>query len=369
MKTFAVCGLGNALVDLLVDIPDADFHALHFEPGTMRLVDHADQTALLDKVHRDGVRLASGGSVANSVIALSQLGGKAAFVGCVGDDQFGQFYQSEFTGLGIELGNPPLPGEPTGTCVCLITPDAERTMRTCLGVSSQLAARHVSEAFIRASEWLFVEGYVFANPDTGQHAVRRAVDLAKLHNTKIALTASEAFIPAAFGDAFGDALAAADLLFCNGVEACAVTGAGTASAAFDRLQSVVPNAVVTDGPARGFRPVRRNRDARPGVPMHPGGFDRGGRHVRRRVPVRHHHRRPGPGRGAGGEFSVYQGHHPSRGTAAHGHPCGVGRGDAGGVVKPGVTPQAILRHPSGVVTETHTRPLQPQRGAGELPGV
>ena len=269
MKTFHVCGLGNALVDLLVDIPAADFRGLAFEPGTMRLVDHAEQTALLDKVHRDGVKLASGGSVANSVIAVSQLGGRAAFVGCVGDDQFGQFYEREFTRLGIELGNRPLPGEPTGTCVCLITPDAERTMRTCLGVSSQLAARHVPEAFVRGSEWLFVEGYVFANPDTGQHAVRRAIDLAKLHDTKIALTASEAFIPAAFGDAFGDALTVADLLFCNAAEACAITGAGTAAGAFDRLTGMVPNAVVTDGANGAYVRYRGAEGLVPAVPCTP----------------------------------------------------------------------------------------------------
>ena len=251
-KPYTVCGLGNALVDLLVDVTDHEFAALAFDRGTMRLVDPPEQAALLEQVHKGNPRLSSGGSVANSLIALTQLGGRAAFIGCVGDDVLGRFYENEFTELGIRLGNAPLPGETTGTCVCVITPDAERTMRTCLAVSSHLAARHVPEAVIRDSEWLFVEGYVFANPDTGQAAVHRAIDLAKAHGTKVALTCSDAFIPEVFGGPFREALKAADLVFCNAAEASAVTGEATPAAAFAALAGRVPNAVVTDGPHGAF---------------------------------------------------------------------------------------------------------------------
>src|SRR3954447_16213577 len=132
MKEFDVCGLGNAIVDIFVEVSDDEFAALGFERGTMRLVDPFEQSGLLDRLHAREPRLVSGGSVANSVIALSQLGGRAAFLGCVGDDRCALFYQTEFEELGIAFGNPPLVGETTGTCVCLVTPDAERTMRTCL---------------------------------------------------------------------------------------------------------------------------------------------------------------------------------------------------------------------------------------------
>jgi sugar/nucleoside kinase (ribokinase family) len=186
--------------------------------------------------------------VANSVIGFSQLGGKAAFIGCVGDDRYGLFYQSEFEALGIDIGNPAVVGETTGTCVCVITPDAERTMRTCLAVSSHLSARHVDERRIEGSEWLFIEGYVFANPDTGQGAIREALRLAKKHRVKVAVTCSEAFIVEIFGAPFFEALTQTDLLFCNASEARAVTGAPTAEAAFVKLKDRVPSAVVTNGP-------------------------------------------------------------------------------------------------------------------------
>src|SRR5438552_2033704 len=247
-RPYAVCGLGNALVDILLELDDAEFAPLGFERGTMRLVDHAEQKALLDRFRTREPRLVSGGSVANSVIACSQLGGSAAFIGCVGDDSYGLFYATEFEELDIDIGNPVIVGQPTGTCLSIVTPDAERTMRTCLAVSSHLAARHVDGDRIGNSEWLFVEGYVLANPETGQGAVRQAIRLAKAQDTKVALTCSEAFIVEVFGDAFRAALAQSDLLFCNASEAKAVTGAADAAGAFKKLRDVVPAAVVTDGP-------------------------------------------------------------------------------------------------------------------------
>jgi sugar/nucleoside kinase (ribokinase family) len=248
MKEYQLCGLGNALVDIFVDLSDQEFNALNFERGTMRLVEAAEQQILLDRFKDRDIRLVSGGSVANSTIAFSQLGGSAAFIGCVGDDRYGLFYKTEFDELDIDIGNPIIVNQTTGTCTCLITPDAERTMRVCLAVASHLAARHVDEERIKNSEWLFAEGYLFANPETGQGAVREALRLAKKHDVRVALTCSEAFIVNVFGDAFREALQQADLLFCNAAEACAVTASTTAAAAFAKLKDIVPSAVVTDGP-------------------------------------------------------------------------------------------------------------------------
>lgn len=249
MKEFQLCGLGNAIVDIFIEVKDADFAELGFERGSMRLVDLAEQQKLLERFKKREPRLVSGGSVANSVIGFSQLGGASAFIGCVGDDRYGLYYATEFEELNIDIGNPAIVGASTGTCVVLITPDAERTMRTCLAVSSNLAARHVDERRIRQAEWLFIEGYVFANPETGQTAIREAIDLARRHRTKIALTCSEAFIPQAFGGAFAEALKQADLLFANETEACALAGgAKSAAQAFEKLAGKVPSLVVTDGP-------------------------------------------------------------------------------------------------------------------------
>jgi sugar/nucleoside kinase (ribokinase family) len=190
--------------------------------------------------------------VANSVIAFSQLGGSAAFIGCVGDDRYGLFYSSEFEELGIDIGNPIIVNESTGTSVCVITPDAERTMRTSLGVASHLSARHVEERLIQNSEWVFIEGYVFANPETGQTAVREAIRLARQHGTKIAITCSDAFVPQVFGDALNQALEHTDLFFCNESEACAIAKASNGEEAFKKLNGRFPSLVVTNGPHGAF---------------------------------------------------------------------------------------------------------------------
>ena len=267
-REFDVIGLGNSLVDILLELTDGEFAGLGFEKGTMRLVDPPEQQKLLAAFRDHEPRLVSGGSVANSIIACSQLGGTGAFVGCVGDDRYGLHYVTEFEELGIDFTNPPLVGETTGTCASIITPDAERTMRTCLAVSSHLAARHVDAARIRASAWLFVEGYVFANPNTGQHAIREAVGVAKAGGVKVALTCSDAFVPQVFGGVFRDALQQADLLFCNATEAASVAGKDGASAeeAFGLLKGVVPSCVVTDGPNGAFI---RHEGAEAHVPAFP----------------------------------------------------------------------------------------------------
>lgn len=254
MAQFHVCGLGNAIVDIFLEVSDAEFATLGFERGTMRLVEPQEQEQLLRRFHdgRHDLTLVSGGSVANSIIAVSQLGGAAAFIGCVGDDRYGLHYAEEFEQLEIDMGNPVLVGETTGTCLAVITPDAERTMRTCLAVSSHLSARHIDRQRIADSEWLFIEGYVFANPETGQHAIREAIQAAKANGTKIALTCSDGFIPEVFGEVFREALSESDLLFCNAPESMAVTETRDTSAAFAKLQTLVPACVVTDGPNGAF---------------------------------------------------------------------------------------------------------------------
>jgi sugar/nucleoside kinase (ribokinase family) len=252
MKEFKLCGLGNALVDIFLEVSEEEFAPLGFERGGEHLVDLAEQKQLLERYQKHEPKLASGGSVANSIIAFSQLGGSAAFIGCVGDDRYGLFYSSEFEELGIDIGNPIIVNESTGTCLCLITPDAERTMRTCLAVSNHLSARHVEERRIKNSEWVFIEGYIFANPNTGQTAIREAIRMAKRHETKIAITCSDAFVPKVFGDALQEALREADLFFCNEGEACAVANAKNAEEAFNKLKGKIPSLVVTNGPHGAF---------------------------------------------------------------------------------------------------------------------
>jgi sugar/nucleoside kinase (ribokinase family) len=254
MKEYHLCGMGNAIVDLFAEVTEAEFAELGFERGTMRLVDFPDQQKLLHRFAEADPRLVSGGSVGNSTIAFAQLGGKAAYIGCVGDDKYGFHYQSELQQLNVGMGSPVVVNQPTGTCAVILTPDAERTMRTCLGVAAHLSGKHVQhdKTLIEKSAWLFIEGYLFSNNEPGQEAVREAVKIAKASGTKVAVTCSDAFIVHVFGTHLHECLKKTDLFFCNATEACAVANAKDAEEAFQKIAAIVPNCVVTDGPNGSF---------------------------------------------------------------------------------------------------------------------
>ena len=253
MKRNQLCGIGNSLIDILVNIPEDVFQKLGLERATMRLVDAEKQFSLLKSIDLTSVNRVSGGSVANSVIAFSQLGGTGSFLGSVADDDNGKSYRKEFEKLGIDFPVIAHKGGKTGTSVIVVTPDAERTMSTSLAVSSLLSASHMHEGVIADSEWLFVEGYLFSNPENGQQAVATALEFAKKHKTKVAVTCSESWVVTTFRDALDTALAQAALVFANEDEARSLANLGvdaTGEEAFEILIQKYPGLVITLG-ARG----------------------------------------------------------------------------------------------------------------------
>lgn len=241
---FNVYGIGNAIMDLQLQVEEKDLETFSLQKGGMQLVDVAAQQKLIEYFHGRSINRASGGSAANTMIALRQLGGSAAYGCLVADDDFGKFYFEEMKELGVELHTKPLPGKSTGTCVILITPDAERTMNTHLGASSELSASDVNEEMLSQSEWLYVEGYLFTS-ELGQGTVRRAVSLAKKHGVKIAVTFSDGFIVDVFGDALRETVEQADLIFANYTEAQKFTGGDDEERIFSALCETVPNVAMT----------------------------------------------------------------------------------------------------------------------------
>jgi sugar/nucleoside kinase (ribokinase family) len=180
------------------------------------------------------------------MIALSQLGGKAAFCCLVGDYADGAFYSEEMQSLGIDVHNQPVPGAATGTSLILITPDAERTMNTHLGISSDLGPEHVDAAKLADSKWLYIEGYLFSG-DSGRRAVSKALEVAQQNDVKVAVTCSDGFIVDCFKEPLTQAIEGADLVFANLNEAAKYTGASHESHAVDELRQVAKGVVVTLG--------------------------------------------------------------------------------------------------------------------------
>lgn len=245
-KSLHLFGLGNALVDVQLQVDHDTFSGLNLRKGGMALVSPREQQALLDKFLHVEPFLCSGGSAANTVIAFAQFGGKAAYGTRLGQDRHGEFYASEFEKLGIELHAEHMENEATGTCLVLITPDAERTLNTSLAANTTFSKEHIAEEAVAKSEWLYIEGYKFSE-QSGAEAIERAIYYAKQHGTKVAVTFSDAFIVEYFGEGLRSAVAKADLIFCNEAEALAFTGASTASDAFRSLQESAPNVAMTVG--------------------------------------------------------------------------------------------------------------------------
>ena len=246
MKDIHVCGIGHALVDIEFAVSETEFSSLGLKKGSMALVDSDQQKTAINKLESTIPHRSSGGSAANTIIAIGQFGGKAAYKTILGDDQLGEFYANEFRDLGIHLEAEIIPNSVTGTCLVLITPDAERTMMTALGVNSNYNKDHLVEHTIARSEWLYTEGYRLTEPG-GAEAIKEAVEIARKNDTNIAFTFSDSFVVEVFRDRVEEIAEFTDLVFCNEVEAMSFTGTNDPEIAFDELKKRFQNVVLTRG--------------------------------------------------------------------------------------------------------------------------
>jgi fructokinase len=215
--------------------------------GVMTLVDEAQQQALIDAIDRPPRRQSSGGSAANSMIAAAVLGGSAYYACLVGRDDLGTFYLNDLEAAGVACNRDNRAAGTTGRCLVLITPDADRTMNTFLGITANFGAAQVEEEVIAASAYVYIEGYLLSSA-LGFEAALAAQRQARAHDARVALTLSDPFIAGTFKQRVGTLLTGGvDLLFCNDVEARVWTGEETLDAALEVLAGQVPQFAVTCG--------------------------------------------------------------------------------------------------------------------------
>lgn len=245
-KDIKLCGLGNAIVDFQFEVSDDEINELSLEKGTMTLVVDEAQENILNRMGNRTQYKSSGGSAANTVIAFSSFGGKAAYKSMIGEDSDGSFYSSEFNDLGIILDAKVDKNDHTGRCLVLISPDSERTMLTSLGATQNYNKDFISDTIIKRSEWLYIEGYKLTE-DTGYEAALHACNVAKKYNTKVALTISDKFIIDLFRDRLEKIAEYADLIFCNEVEGTLFTQAVDSEDALDKLSKSYKNIAFTKG--------------------------------------------------------------------------------------------------------------------------
>jgi len=220
---FDVFGVGNAIMDIQVRTDDAFLSAMEIEKGIMTLTDDARQKVILDALSDHDINFCSGGSAANTIVGIADMGGRTAYACKTGNDRFGEQYLDEMKQLGVAIEIDANEGQ-TGTCVVLVTADAQRTMLTSLGISSSLDANDISESEVAKAKYVYIEGYLFLGEST-KAAALKAIELAKKNNVKVALTISDPFLIDICRDQFQQLIEGpVDLLFCNEDEAKALTG-------------------------------------------------------------------------------------------------------------------------------------------------
>jgi sugar/nucleoside kinase (ribokinase family) len=216
-----VIGIGNALVDVLSHADEDQVRRQGLVKGTMHLVDEARARTLYEAMGT-GVEM-SGGSAANTVVGVASFGGRAHYVGKVRDDQLGEVFGHDLRATGVGYDTPrATSGPPTGRCLILVTPDAQRTMSTFLGASVRLGPADVDRRLIARGKILYLEGYLF-DPPEAQEAFRAAAAIAHEAGRKVALTLSDPFCVERHRAAFLDLVEHhVDILFANELEICAL---------------------------------------------------------------------------------------------------------------------------------------------------
>lgn len=217
-----VAGIGNALVDVISQEADTflDDHGL--VKGSMALIETEAQAEALYGAMGPGTEK-SGGSAANTTVGIASFGGHTAFVGRVRDDELGDVYRHDIRAAGVAFETPAATdGPPTGRCLILVTPDAERTLNTFLGAAAEIGPDDVSSEFIGAAQVTYLEGYLFDQPKA-KEAFRHAAKLAHEAGRRVSLTLSDSFCVERHRDDF---LALVeheiDILFANEAEICAL---------------------------------------------------------------------------------------------------------------------------------------------------
>lgn len=245
--SYDVFGVGNALVDVQAHVTDEVLTELDYAKGIMTLVDDDAQAQVLSRLAGADINRCAGGSAANTIMGIADFGGRAAYAGKTAADEIGEFFIKDMNEIGVGVHVPAASSGRSGTCVILITDDAQRTMLTSLGVSATLSPDDINEDELKKATYVYVEGYLFAGEPT-RSAALHALKLAKKHNVKVAFTVSDPFLIQYHRDEFWSLIEGpVDLLFCNHEEARALTGKHDAVDCAHEIHKHAENVALTLG--------------------------------------------------------------------------------------------------------------------------
>ena len=248
MEKFDVYGVCNPLIDLLSHIPDSFLKKNGIEKSIMHLISIEEQQRLLRGLSADklSVESASGGSGANSMIGIAQLGGRTAFSGKIGRDEHGKIYREKLEDLGVSARLGEGDGS-TGSSLILVSDDGCRTMNTYLGMGQELQVPDIDPEIIKVSKYLYLTGYLW-DTESQKKAVRAALDEAKRVETKVALSLSDPFCVKRHKEDFKSLLQGyASMVFSNQEEAFTLLQTDVTQEAVDIMSKWTETVVLTLG--------------------------------------------------------------------------------------------------------------------------
>ena len=249
MARYDVYGLGNALLDVECEVKPEVLVELNIDKGVMTLLDEASQDKILNQIGNRATKRTCGGSGANTIVAVSQFGGKTFYSCKVANDEPGEYYLQDLLATGVDTNlkvHPPEPGI-TGKCLVFVTPDADRTMNTFLGISSNLSDLELVPDSIAQSTYTYIEGYLVTGENSKQAAItarKIAIDAGQ----KVALTLSDQNMAKFFKQGLLDMIGSGvDLLFANESEAFELAGTEDLTKSIEYLKTIAKTFAVTLG--------------------------------------------------------------------------------------------------------------------------
>tara|TARA_Y100000813_G_scaffold79494_1_gene56269 strand:- start:384 stop:1397 length:1014 start_codon:yes stop_codon:yes gene_type:complete len=245
-KLIDLVGLGNAIVDIIVNIEDDFLEINNLKKGSMNLINSDESKLLLNNCKV--IKQISGGSSANTVVCLAELGNRVQFIGRVKNDQFGNFFSSDIKKSNAIFNTSPInKGPSTAHSIILITPDAQRTMCTFLGASIEFEPKNIDFSSIKHSKYLYLEGYLW-DSELAKNAFIEAAKIAKLSNTKIILSLSDSFCVDRHRESFLELIKNyVDIVFCNESEALSLFKKNKLENCNNQLSSLCELVVITLG--------------------------------------------------------------------------------------------------------------------------
>ena len=252
MANFDVYGVGNALVDTEYEVDEAFINIAKLQKGVMTLVEADDREKLIHLLEQEHehrvVKQAGGGSAANTIVAVAQFGGTSFYSCKVANDDTGDFFMRDLKAAGVATNlDTGRESGITGKCISLVTPDAERTMTTHLGITATLGVNELNPDALRQSDYLYIEGYLVTSP-SAMAAAKEAQAIARAAGVKVSMTLSDPAMVDNFKHAFDElAEGGVDLIFCNEDEAKLWTAATSREDAMSRLKTICPRVAMTCG--------------------------------------------------------------------------------------------------------------------------